>query len=31
MTLASAPIRGERLNTRLEWQGAEFLVPLLIS
>lgn len=26
MTLASAPIRGERLNTRLEWQGAEFLV-----
>ncbi|WP_024577389.1 MULTISPECIES: group I intron-associated PD-(D/E)XK endonuclease [unclassified Afipia] len=26
MTLASAPIRGGRLNTRLEWQGAEFLV-----
>lgn len=26
MTLASAPIRGRRLNTRLEWQGAEFLV-----
>lgn len=26
MTLASAPIGGERLNTRLEWQGAEFLV-----